>query len=122
MRRLALLAALALGAAALPAVEPAAQPQGMLFCFANDAAVLYRVKLRHTPQGGRESDPAWRNVTAGTRHCERFANPAQVRFQVQFNDLTWKDSGSCSRSISAPANGLILRATGTIFSARCEIQ
>lgn len=121
MRPAITLAALAI-ALALPAAAPSAQPQGQLFCFANDAAVLYRVKLRHTPQGGSETDPSWRNVTAGMRHCERFTNPQRVRFQVQINDIRWKDSSTCTRTFNNPAQGLILRATGSLFSASCSVQ
>jgi hypothetical protein len=106
----------------LGAAPPAlAQADGPLFCFANDAAMLYRAKIRVTPPGGTESNPPWRNVTAGTRHCVRVAVGSRVRIEAQVNDGRWLSISSCDRTFVA-GNGAIVRATGSGFGTSCTVQ
>lgn len=114
MRKLLLLPLLALLAAPLPA---AAQSSGQLFCFTNDAgSSVFQVRIHSLLATGAAGEREWARVGPRREACQRLAHPQMVRFDVQVLDPAqggWTPVGTCSRTISRPAGGAQLRATGS---------
>lgn len=115
MRKLLLLPLLALLATPLPA---AAQSGSQVFCFANDMLVVFfRVKIIKVSADGREVVNQWTNVPGRSRHCERLVQPHAVRFELEFRNLGWERHSGCSRTLSRPSGGAVLRTVGTAVGA-----
>jgi hypothetical protein len=121
MRKFLLLPLLALLAAPLPAK---AQSDSQLFCFANDTlVVLYRVKIIQLTSNGGEAANDWVRVPAKSRHCERFQRPYAVRFEVEYNDMVWRSSATCNRTVTGPSGGALLHTRGSLVTGfTCALE